>query len=102
MGRPTSCPEAGVEYDSFSEAEREVYGGVLSILLEIGIEGLAAERQAVVAILEHRRLSQPPLFTPSEIVAIKTKAKGYEKSKKLTPREASILVIDEALARKKK
>lgn len=56
---PPSDPEAREEFEQLSPEERSVFFGCRAVLLEEGAELPQAERDAVAAVLQHRRLSRP-------------------------------------------
>lgn len=52
-------PEALEEFSRFTPEERETFFGCRHLLIENGSEWPRTERDAVAAILEHRRLKNP-------------------------------------------
>lgn len=56
---PPQDPEASAEYEGLSLEEKETFFGCRAVLLEEGADLPQAERDAVAAVLQHRRLTRP-------------------------------------------
>ncbi len=68
--------EIQAEFETFTTAEREVFTALLLIFAEQKKSLEQAERDATAAVLEHRRMTKEPEFTPSEIAEIRKSALG--------------------------
>jgi len=53
--------DALTEFSTFTPEEREIFFGCRAVLVEEGVEGARAERDAAAAIVQHRRLQNPTL-----------------------------------------